>query len=54
MSLIEAADETLLYTGDFKLRRSLSAEPCEPRRADILIMETTFGRPQYVFPPPKR
>jgi DNA ligase-1 len=40
-----------LYTGDFKLRRGLSAEACEPRRADILIMETTFGRPQYVFPP---
>jgi Cft2 family RNA processing exonuclease len=41
----------LLYTGDFKLRPSLSAEPCAPPRADVLIMETTFGRPQYVFPP---
>ncbi len=51
MSLIEAEGQTLLYTGDFKLRPGLSAEPCEPRRADILIMETTFGRPQYVFPP---
>jgi DNA ligase I, ATP-dependent (dnl1) len=51
MSLIEAGGETLLYTGDFKLRPGLSAEPCEPRRADILIMESTFGRPQYVFPP---
>ena len=51
MSLIEAEGESLLYTGDFKLRRSLSAEPCEPRHADILIMETTYGRPQYRFPP---
>jgi len=51
MSLIESSGETLLYTGDFKLRRSLSAELCEPRHADILIMETTYGRPQYVFPP---
>lgn len=50
MSLIEADGERLLYTGDFKLRRGLSAEPCEPREADTLIMETTFGRPQYVFP----
>lgn len=51
MSLIQAGRETLLYTGDFKLRPSLSAESCEPRPADILIMETTYGRPHYQFPP---
>ncbi|HOP97575.1 MAG TPA: ATP-dependent DNA ligase [Verrucomicrobiota bacterium] len=51
MSLIEADGGSLLYTGDFKLRRGLSAEPCEPRRADVLVMETTYGRPEYVFPP---
>jgi Cft2 family RNA processing exonuclease len=43
---------SLLYTGDFKLRPSLAAEPCQPVRADALIMETTFGLPKYVFPPP--
>jgi DNA ligase-1 len=42
---------SLLYTGDFKLRVGRSAEPCATPRADVLIMETTFGRPQYVFPP---
>lgn len=42
---------SLLYTGDFKLRPSLAAEPCATPRADILIMETTFGLPRYVFPP---
>jgi Cft2 family RNA processing exonuclease len=41
----------LLYTGDFKLRRSLAAEHCVVPRADVLIMETTFGLPRYVFPP---
>jgi DNA ligase-1 len=41
----------LLYTGDFKLRRGLSAEPCVTPATDVLIMETTFGRPHYVFPP---
>ncbi|MEY2427255.1 MAG: ligase 1 [Verrucomicrobiota bacterium] len=51
MSWIEAEGGTLLYTGDFKLRPGLSAEPCEPRTADLLIMETTYGQPQYVFPP---
>ena len=51
MSLIEVGHESLLYTGDFKLRPGLSAERCEPRHADILIMETTYGRPVYQFPP---
>ena len=51
MSLVEAEGQSLLYTGDFKLRRGLSAEACEPHRADILVMETTYGRRQYTFPP---
>jgi DNA ligase-1 len=42
---------TLLYTGDFKLRPGLSAERCATPHADVLIMETTYGRPQYVLPP---
>src|SRR5215472_16199182 len=44
-------NETLLYTGDFKLRRGKSAEAAEWREADTLIMETTFGLPRYQFPP---
>ncbi|HEV8544137.1 MAG TPA: ATP-dependent DNA ligase [Verrucomicrobiae bacterium] len=51
MAWIKAENESLLYTGDFKLRPGLSAEKCEPRHADVLIMETTYGRPQYRFPP---
>lgn len=51
MAWVRAESSTLLYTGDFKLRPGLSAEPCEPRPADVLVMETTYGRPQYVFPP---
>ena len=50
MSFIEWRKETLLYTGDFKLLESPVAEPCTPRRADHLIMETTFGLPRYRFP----
>lgn len=41
----------LLYTGDFKLRAGPSCEPCATPRADVLVMETTFGRPRYTFPP---
>jgi DNA ligase-1 len=46
-----AGDETLLYTGDFKLRPGKSAEQAQWRHADTLIMETTFGLPRYRFPP---
>ena len=45
---------TLLYTGDFKLRPSLSCETAAWRRADTLIMETTFALPRYVMPPTER
>lgn len=42
---------TLLYTGDYKLRQGLSSERCELLHADTLIMECTFGLPQFAFPP---
>lgn len=41
---------TLLYTGDYKLRQGLSSERCELLPADTLIMECTFGLPQFAFP----
>lgn len=51
-SLLEHEEHgRLLYTGDFKLRPGLSAELCETPPADVLVMETTYGRPHYVFPP---
>lgn len=50
MAFIEWRGETLLYTGDFKLRPSLAAEKPEACCADTLIMETTFGLPRYQFP----
>lgn len=42
---------TLLYTGDFKLRESLTVEQARPEKADVLVMECTFGRPFFRFPP---
>ena len=51
MALVEAEGVSALYTGDFRLRGGLTAEPCAPCRADTLIMETTFGRPEFCFPP---
>ena len=52
--LLFAGDETLLYTGDLKLRPGKSAEQAEWHHADTLVMETTFGLPRYRFPPAKQ
>ncbi len=51
--LVESGKDSLLYTGDFKLRHGKSAEPPEWRQADTLVMETTFGLPRYRFPATK-
>ena len=48
---LETDAGSLLYTGDFKLRRGRSAEAAEWTRADTLIMETTYGLPRYRLPP---
>src|SRR6202790_218703 len=48
---LHTGDDSLLYTGDFKLRHGKSAEPAEWRQADTLIMETTYGLPRYRLPP---
>ncbi|HSU65813.1 MAG TPA: MBL fold metallo-hydrolase RNA specificity domain-containing protein, partial [Tepidisphaeraceae bacterium] len=45
---------TLLYTGDFKLRSSLTVPQACPPQADVLLMESTYGQPIFRFPPWER
>jgi putative mRNA 3-end processing factor len=40
---------SLLYTGDFKMQPGMTCEPIVAPQADILIMESTYGHPDYVF-----
>ena len=47
----KVSGERVLYTGDFKVRSNPINEPLEPVPCDILIMESTYGRPEYSFPP---
>jgi len=51
--LVEWQGTRLLYSGDFKLRPGRCAEPIEVPQADMVIMETTFGRPRYRLPDTK-
>ena len=45
--LFAAGAGTLLYTGDLKLR---GPQPVRMPRADVLVIESTYGRPHFVFP----
>jgi Cft2 family RNA processing exonuclease len=49
--LVEADGERLVYTGDVKLRPNVAAEQAVVVPCDTLVMESTFGDPQYRFPP---
>jgi putative mRNA 3-end processing factor len=51
MLLAEEGDRSLLYTGDFKLVESMTSERAELPRADVLVIESTYGEPQYRFAP---
>jgi putative mRNA 3-end processing factor len=51
MLLAEGQENSLLYTGDFRLRESATAETARPPSADVLVMECTFGDPKYRMPP---
>lgn len=42
---------SLTYTGDINTVETLTTKPAESRKTDILIIESTYGHPSYVFPP---
>src|SRR5262245_50355155 len=51
MLLATDGEESLLYTGDFKLGESATARRAELPRADVLVIESTYGDPRYRHPP---
>ncbi len=51
MLLAEDGDQSLLYTGDFKLGESATAQRAELPHAEVLVIESTYGHPAYRLPP---
>ena len=47
----KATGERVLYTGDFRVKPNPTSEPLATIQCDTLIMECTYGRENYVFPP---
>jgi len=49
--LVAAVDgQRVLYSGDFKLGANSAAEEIVVPRAEVLVMETTYGHRRYAFP----
>jgi putative mRNA 3-end processing factor len=44
-------DDDVYYTGDISVRERAFMKPAKVPHAKTLIIESTFGRPEYVFPP---
>ncbi len=44
-------ERKILYTGDLCTRAKYFSAGAQPVKADALIIESTFGREKYVFPP---
>ena len=42
--------ERIVYTGDLHLGHDLFGQPAQPLPCDTLILDATFGHPDYVFP----
>jgi len=47
---IRTPEGTILYTGDFAQGNSYTMKSAPPIHCDLLIIETTFGAPQFRFP----
>lgn len=49
-TLVETDFGRVLYTGDLKTRPGFTSAPATAIPADVLILESTFGKPHYRFP----
>jgi Cft2 family RNA processing exonuclease len=49
-ALLNGDGKDFVFSSDFRLQDSLLFKGAEVLNADTLILETTFGSPQYVFP----
>lgn len=47
---IRTPEGTVLFTGDFNTEPTKTMKPAQPVQCDVLILEATFGSPNFVFP----
>lgn len=44
------SEKRVVVTSDFQLQDSLMLPKAEVQKADVLVIESTFGKPEYAFP----
>jgi hypothetical protein len=49
-TLVDTDFGRVLYTGDLKTRSGFTSTPATTVNADLLVLESTFGKPHYRFP----
>jgi hypothetical protein len=49
-TLVETDFGRVLYTGDLKTRSGYTSGPAQAIEAEVLVLESTFGKPHYRFP----
>jgi hypothetical protein len=49
-TLVDTDFGRILYTGDLKTRSGFTSSPAKAVAADVLVLESTFGKPHYRFP----
>jgi len=47
----DLGETVVVYTSDFNLDRRLVLRPAELVKGDLLIIDATYGSPEYIFPP---
>ncbi|MEM1586046.1 MAG: MBL fold metallo-hydrolase [Candidatus Bathyarchaeia archaeon] len=50
---VRTPNGVVLFTGDLNTREGRIIEPAKPVRCDVLIIEATYGSPEFVFPSDK-
>jgi Cft2 family RNA processing exonuclease len=48
--VVDKGEKTLVYTGDLNLKKLPTTEVAYLKKCDVLVMKSTFGLPEYIFP----
>lgn len=48
--ILRDRDVTFFYTGDFNFTDTLTQKAIDPVECDIMVVETTYGKPNFSFP----
>jgi len=47
---VDTPEGNILFSGDFNNETTKTMKPAEPVACDVLVLETTFGAPNFIFP----